>query len=261
MLFNSKFDLVLSLGEDCACSGWLRRFKLQNFSYPFDWLTSASFENRIELILNNFSNFLNKEDLYPIEKPKAGPVDEKCDYWADKRYNFYFYHDFLREEPFETEYLKVKEKYKRRIKRLYEQISNKKTILFVWWSRDKHQNIGQVQESYRKLCQKFSAQSVYLLLIEYAQEEEKVFLANNHILISRFDNVSYKHNKNWNETTGNETNNVKIFSQIKISRTLGWYIKYTLYRFLKLLVAIIPIKNVRKKMRHELNAKFYKEAL
>ena len=108
MLFDTKFDLVVSIGEDCACSSYLRRCKLQDFSYPFDWLTKASFQSRLDLILNDFSNFLDKNDLYPLEKPKTGIVDEKCDYWADKRYDFYFYHDFPIGEQLEQSYIKVK---------------------------------------------------------------------------------------------------------------------------------------------------------
>ena len=30
MLFNRKFDLIISIGEDCACSSYLRRFIFSN---------------------------------------------------------------------------------------------------------------------------------------------------------------------------------------------------------------------------------------
>lgn len=261
MLFDIKFDLVVSLGEDCACSSYLRRCKLQDFSYPFDRLTKAAFSNRLELLLNNFSDFLNKEDLYQLEKPKTDDVDKNCDYWADKKYDFYFYHDFKTGEPFDTEYIKVKNKFDRRIKRLYEQISNSENILFVWWSRNKHQNTDIVQEYYTKLCQKFPSKSVYLLIIEFGENEENIYLENNHILISRYDNISYKHNKNWNETTGNFANNMKMFSKINMNRTLKWKLKYILYCFEKIFIEIIPVKKIRADLRHKLKARYYKEAL
>jgi len=261
MLFNTKFDLVISIGEDCACSSYLRRFKLQDFSYPFDWLTKAPFENRLELILNNFSDFLKKEDLYPIEKPETDSVDKDCDYWADKKYDFYFYHDFKTGEPFESEYLNVKNKFDRRIKRLYEQISNSRNILFVWWSRNKQQNTDIIRDYYKKLSEKFSYKNIYILLIEYIEKEENIFLENNHIIISRFDNISYKHNKNWNVTTGNETNNNKVFSKIKMNRTLIWNIKHLFYCMLKIFIEIIPNKNIRSRLKHKLNTVFYKTAL
>ncbi|MBP5296759.1 MAG: hypothetical protein J6Y94_05455, partial [Bacteriovoracaceae bacterium] len=148
MLFKTKFDLVVSLGEDCACSSYLRRCKLQNFSYPFDWLMSAPCKSRLDLILNNFADFFNKEDLSPLEKPKTGIVDEKCDYYADKRYGFHFLHDFRIGEPFDSEYLRVKARFERRIKRMYEQIAAAKNILFVWWSRDKRQELDFLRDYY-----------------------------------------------------------------------------------------------------------------
>ena len=261
MLFNTKFDLVVSIGEDCTCSGYLRRCRLQDFSYPFDWLTKASFASRIELLLNNFSDFLNKKDLYILEKPKNGNVDKKCDYWADKKYDFYFYHDFPANESFESAYKKIKEKYSRRITRLYKQISDSKNVLFVWWSRSKHQSIELVQDYYTKLSQRFPSNSVYLLIIESSENEENIFLEDNHILISRFDNTSYKHNKRWNETMGNESNNLRIFSQIKMNKSLKWYIKYLFYYIFKIFIEIIPIRSVREKLRHNLKVIFYKEAI
>ncbi len=261
MLFDTRFDLVVSIGEDCACTSYLRRCMLQEFSYPFDWLTKAPFANRIELILNDFSDFLKKEDLYQLEKPKNGDVDKKCDYWADKKYDFYFYHDFRVGEPFDDEYTKVKEKYARRIKRFYEQILNSKNVLFVWWSRNKHQNLDTINDYYVKLSQKFPNNSIYLLLIEYRENEEKIFLANKHVIISRYDNISFEHNKNWNETTGNEINNLEIFSQIKMNRSLHWRIKYLFYCILKIFIEIIPFKSIKRKLKRKLKTKFYKVAL
>ena len=63
MLFNQKFDLIFSIGEDCACSSYLRRYNLQDYSYPFDWLTKATFKTRLDLLLNDFQGFLEKENL------------------------------------------------------------------------------------------------------------------------------------------------------------------------------------------------------
>jgi len=94
MLFDRKFDLVISLGEDCPCTSYLRRFNLQDYSFPFDWLTKASFETHINLLVNDFENFLNKENLVLIQKPENTNVDNKHDYYKDTVLDFYFYHDF-----------------------------------------------------------------------------------------------------------------------------------------------------------------------
>ena len=151
MLFDKKFDLVVSLGEDCACTSYLRRFNLQDFSFPFDWLTKASFETRINLLIDNFDNFLNKENLVLMQKPENTKVDNKHDYYKDTALDFYFYHDFKSNTDFEKEFTEVKNKYSRRIERLYNAIQNSERILFVWWSRDKHQNEKVVVDLYKKL--------------------------------------------------------------------------------------------------------------
>lgn len=261
MLFNKKFDLVISLGEDCACSSYLRRCKLQDYSYPFDWLTNASFETRCELILNNFTDFLVKENLCKIEKPTSGIIDNNCDYYADKKNSFYFYHDFKTNQPFDSEYGKVKEKFSRRIERLYAQISNAENILFVWWSRDKHQSLENIEKYYKNFVRKFPSKSIYLLIIEYNEVEEDKSLEDNHIIILRYDNISYKQNKHWNEVLGNLTNNLNVFSKIKMNRSIKWHLKFLCYKLLKLLINIVPIKEKRTQLRSELNIKFYKEAL
>ena len=80
--FNNKFDVVFSIGEDCACTSYLRRCNLQNFSYPFDWLTEAPFENRINLICDHFDNFLNIEDLSPLIKKAHNDNEKKYDAMA-----------------------------------------------------------------------------------------------------------------------------------------------------------------------------------
>ena len=99
------------------------------------------------------------------------------------------------------------------------------------------------------------------MIIEFGEKEEDILLENNHILITRYDNISHEHNKHWNETMGNETNNLKVFSQIKMKRSLNWYIKYIFYCLFKIFIEIIPNKQIRKKLKYNLKMKFYKEAL
>lgn len=85
MLFDKKFDLIFSLGEDCACTSYLRRFNLQEYSYPFDWLTKADFFTRMDLLINDFKGFLEKDNLTQLDKSTFnGSVDEFNDYYWDK---------------------------------------------------------------------------------------------------------------------------------------------------------------------------------
>lgn len=176
MLFDKKFDLIFSLGEDCACSSYLRRFNLQEYSYPFDWLTRANFFVRIDLLLNEFQGFLNKENLVKLDKSTfKGQKDEKNDYYWCKKTDFNFYHDFDNKIPFDESFKLVKTKYQRRIQRLYKEIKSAQNILIIWWSRDKHQDINKVIQAHQALSQKFNSQTIYMLLMEFDKQEKQIF--------------------------------------------------------------------------------------
>lgn len=127
---GNKYDLIVSIGEDCACSAFLRNNKLQFPSFPFDWLMHANFETRVNLLMTNFSDFLNKDDVIPLEKT-GEDVDKKCDYYQNRKNGFYYYHDFPEESDFNTSFPIVKEKYQRRINRLYQKIESAKKSFWV----------------------------------------------------------------------------------------------------------------------------------
>lgn len=258
--FKQKFDLIISIGEDCACSSWLRRYHLQNYTYPFDWLTKASFETRINLLCNNFKDFCLKEHLIPLEKPKNGIVDIECDYYKDTRNDFFFYHDFKKNQPFDVEYTKVFNKYNRRIARMYKLINEKKSILFVWWSRDKHISLNILERAYNGLVKKFETKQIYMLIIEPSSQAQDFYYENEHILVTQFDNISYDKNIPSDETMGNIENNSAVFSKIRIKMTGKDYIKCVIYLFVKLFIELIPIKSIRNKLRFVWKFRFYDRA-
>ena len=252
MLFNRKFDLIVSIGEDCACTSYLRRFKLQKYSYPFDWLTHATFETRINLVINDFENFLNIDDLKQMPKPEQFSVDEKHDYYENIFNGFYFWHDFPFNTSLQEGFDAVKEKYERRIKRLYKEIDNADNVLFVWFSRNNYQDYQLVEKSYYELKNKFSNQNVFLLILEHSETDERTYLADNHILISKYDNKSYQENPKWNRTMGNEANNEKLFRQIKLKRNLDDYLSDFIYFIQMFAVNFIPKKALRHKLRDKI---------
>ena len=257
MLFNKEFDLIVSLGEDCACTSYLRRFNLQKYSYPFDWLSNASFQTRIDLVCNDFKDFLNIEDI--ITYPKINSDTEnnkKYDLYQNTKTGFHYYHDFIANIPFEESYYSVKEKYTRRINRLYSQIKCANNILFVWWSKDKILDKKQIEKAYLSLKEKFNTKDICLLCIENFPINENIELFDGNLLIAHYDNASYRHNPKWNETMGNELNNTKIFKQICLNTSLADKFWNILYKNLKFLISFIPIRNLRHMCRDKLN--FYK---
>ena len=36
--YIKKYNFVFSLGAACTCTDMIRRMKLQDYSYPFDWV-------------------------------------------------------------------------------------------------------------------------------------------------------------------------------------------------------------------------------
>ena len=63
--YEQPFDLIFSLGDDCACSYYLREFKLQNASYPLDWVGWAPIECAVSLIVSDFKDFLAIDSFEP----------------------------------------------------------------------------------------------------------------------------------------------------------------------------------------------------
>ena len=178
MLFDKKFDLIFSLGEDCACTSYLRRFNLQEYSYPFDWLTKADFFTRMDLLINDFDGFLEKENLAIIAYSYQKTINKHTDDYKDTKTDFHFYHDFDTKMPFDKAFALVKAKYQRRIARLYQQIQSAQDILICWWSRDKHQDIDKVKASCTRLSQKFAGKNISMLLIESGKESQQFYPLN-----------------------------------------------------------------------------------
>lgn len=144
ILSVSANGCVPVLVEDCACAMYLRKSSLRDASYPFDWLCHATFERRIECLKNHFDGFLEKENMRRLDKPTTGLRDLENDSYEDVNTGFYFYHDFKENVPFDIVFSGVKNKYERRIERLYKNIEKCKKVLFVWWSRDKRVDVDTI---------------------------------------------------------------------------------------------------------------------
>jgi len=257
MLKENKFDLVISLGADCACTSYLRRCNLQHYSYPFDWLTHAPFEVRIELLCGDFQNFLNIEDLKPMDKPKHLKPDVCHDYYMNTRNGFYFWHDFEAKEPFYKSFEDVRKKYQRRIKRLYSEIENSNKILFVWFSHKNQTKKEIIQKAYKKIAQKFCNKEIYLLIIENNNKNSCEKLENNHISVIHHDTLSDDNKHHYDPTMGNKTNNLRVFKKIKLKTTFFEKIKRLIYQTAIIFSGFIPNKNLRSKIKSKINMYFY----
>lgn len=249
---KEKFDLIVSLGEDCACSSYLRKFNLQNASYPFDWLTKADFKMRIMLLLTDFKDFLNKEDLKIMNKPTGVITDDKCDYYENLKTGFYFYHDFYSDVEFFEMYNTVFEKYQRRIKRLYEKIEKSKKVLFVWLMRSISATDDELLTYQKQIEKKFKKSKVYLLVLENcidannSENISEVKISDN-ITRLKYDTMTYDITNPSLEWIGNIALNDKVFSKLKLKQHRRNFLINSMFNCLVKLPIAIFIRDSKKR--------------
>ncbi len=253
---NKKYDIIYSIGRDCACASYLAKLNLRACSGPFDWLTNANFQQRFELMLNDFSNFLNKDDLHLMPKPTQFPADKNNDYYENIRTGLYFWHDFPADKSFEEAYPEVKQKYERRIKRFYENIQNHNKVLLVWFSQVHNTPNELVLDLCDKFCKKMG-KTIDFLIIEHAeglQQAEMTQLSTN-ILKYRCHATRFDEN-GVPQTQGNERLVSPIFSQYKLAIPFKLRLVKFLRRWLSKIICLFIFdkqlrKKIKKKLRHE----------
>ena len=58
-----KYDIIYSIGSNCACALYLNQNDLRLTSGPFDWITGVDFNTKINFILEEFKGFCDKNNL------------------------------------------------------------------------------------------------------------------------------------------------------------------------------------------------------
>lgn len=126
----TAFDHVITLGGDCQVTYQLKRRKLIDEYLGFEWLLSEV-KDVIELITNNFEDFLNPDNVKLIfnpDKPASNCV-------FDNRYKVRLIHDYPLNPSFMDKHDEIKEKYDRRFDRFKEIVATAQKdgqrILFV----------------------------------------------------------------------------------------------------------------------------------
>jgi Putative papain-like cysteine peptidase (DUF1796) len=119
-----KYDEVISLGGNCEPAIQLRKNHMRMMGYPFDWMFTTSVQGLIEFIQNKGAGFLDHDQLALSTEGGHHAV-------TDLRYGFTLIHDFTSFDNFQNDYLIVKEKYDRRIKRFFELLESNKEVLFI----------------------------------------------------------------------------------------------------------------------------------
>lgn len=217
-IFKNKYDCVFSLGSLCFSAELLTKAKLRVFSSPFDWLCGGSFQQRVELICNNFEDFLNIEDL---EKTGERSYPENCDIYQNNRSGIIFNHDFLKGQELSESYPKVKDKYDKRINRLNEKLydSPKSLIVFMELFENQISKDEEIISFIEKINKRYNKTSIDILYIKHNSKMEDKEC--NISQISQNAYVAELYNKlRDNDDLGNYQNCKKILSKIKIRKSL-----------------------------------------
>ena len=227
-LLNDKYDLVFGIGAACSCSETLRKCNLQFKSYPLDWLYGADLKTRIDFIINGFQDFINKEDLV-----KGGEREHPlpCDIYANTRNKIVFNHDFALHQNLDDTYPGVKEKYDRRIKRLYDHIKKAQKILVVYIQTPAMQTkIWEikrcVKENFQNLQLKFPGKDISFL---YVAHKKYPFHFKRNIQITKNSMLVVTNYRNKDKTTepfvvepgilNNIFKNVKLTKKVIVDQT------------------------------------------
>ena len=167
---KEKYDLVISIGESCACSMSLRGARLQFASFPLDWVKGGKIVERARLIEADFSYFFNREDLEFVDD---FDLKKGSKLYLNKLTNIYFPHEFYNDRPIEKFYDEVLEKYKRRTRRLNERVAQSKRVLFVYLSLPESEVLSDIEliETRNIIQQKYKDAKIDLL---YIKNDEKI---------------------------------------------------------------------------------------
>ena len=253
MTMNNQYDIIYSLGRDCSCAMYMQKAELRLCSGPFDWLTNAGFEERFELIFNNFAGFMDINNFKLMEKPTAFPSDDIHDYYENTQNHLYFWHDFPAGQSLEQSFPEVKAKYERRIKRFYTNIKTKDRVLLIWFSHLHNTDDKTILRYCNELCQKF-AKNIDFLIIEHREgmPQPKTYKLAPNI------EVWHCHSQKNDEhgvplTLGDEATVLPIFKRKKLHIPLvrqlkKWLLKYSI----KFACLFIPIKKWRKSLRKKI---------
>ena len=166
-LFDTQFDYVISLGENCGGAMHLSYNGLRKEPFPLDWIKGPSFEERVELILNHFSGFLEIENLkpapmYETSAKHAGVIDTNT--------GFIFLHDFASDASL-RDFSEIKNKYNQRITKLYEKVEKTPSVLFIWFGKESNEP-NEVLTKGREKLSMFFHKEIYILAFQNNKDIE-----------------------------------------------------------------------------------------
>lgn len=132
---------IVSLGGNCRNSTWLKELNIRFQAFPFDWVESEEIEGIINLLNNDFHDYLSFKNLIPYDHSHYNRIRDnqykinlvhEFSFQGNSNFTFANEKDLKRGKAcLQNEYQVVLEKYKRRIDRFRNLTVNYKTIIFM----------------------------------------------------------------------------------------------------------------------------------
>lgn len=250
---KKTYDLIYSIGYACASTAYLKMHFLRSFSGPFDWTTNTDFASHLDIILNDFKDFMNKEDF--VSHTNWQGEQDRCDVYINKKTNMVFPHDFLLDVPFDEIFPLVKEKYERRIARFYKKIQESEKVLLVWFQNNAQTPDEIITTKCNALMEKLG-KKIDILVIEHDAEKTAGEIEYRHLSKEITHVLAYikENDQGINGISyGNKKICHKIYKnyQLKMSCFKRFYLHTKKYA-IKILCAFVPSKELRRKLKKDL---------
>ena len=175
------YDNIISLGHCCHVAIVLKELELQGPTNVFDWSGGnlfdkcgiGGFEGKINLICNNFENFLNLEDFeeFDVQQNNHRAV-------RNKRTGLQYIHDFTKSKSISDEFGEFSAKYNRRIERLYKILKEKESVLFLFVTRTEEIPLETIKKAEDNINRLFNDKVDFLILQHQSslKDEESLYV-------------------------------------------------------------------------------------
>ena len=154
---QKKYDCIFSIGDDCLIAQSLNELGIRNFSGPFDWFSGGDILYRLKLLDSKFLGFLEKENLQISEI--VGDSKLHTYRTVDIQSGLIFPHDFF-SQKIDLCFREVREKYDRRISRLYSKIFDSSVLIVYGKKEIENLDINNISKFIKKIrlenkCKRF----------------------------------------------------------------------------------------------------------
>ncbi len=129
------FDNIIPLGDHCGPSIILKRLKIRKESYPFDWISHIDPVNNsiLSIIIDIILKLLDTNNINHSVTTLLGNSLDKGNKFINNNHSIFFPHERGKKKN-------IQQKYIRRFKRLYENITDNSRNLYIIMHRNSEIN-------------------------------------------------------------------------------------------------------------------------